>query len=222
MSDPNSWPARTLRQAFRYLNWWMLLMWRLGLGPWLSYMPKLTGRYLVLTHIGRKSGQRRRTPLNFAEIDATIYITAGFGSISDWYRNILAHPQVELWLPQSRCRAVIHELPLDHPQRLAILREVLKGSGFVAPLLGVNPYTLSDDQLATVTSDYRLIAMTPTEPVTGPDGPNDLAWIWLVCAAAATLISLPRLIPPRNVSTRTASPPESHRPAPPLPQPGTD
>ncbi|WP_129633237.1 nitroreductase family deazaflavin-dependent oxidoreductase [Candidatus Oscillochloris fontis] len=222
MSDPNSWLERTLRQAFRYLNWWMLLLWRLGLGPWLSLTPQISGRYLVLNHIGRKSGLRRRTPLNFAEIDGTIYITAGFGAISDWYRNLLANPQVELWLPHTRWRGVAHELPQDHPQRIELLREVLKGSGFVAPLMGVNPYTMSDAQLAAASTAYRLIAMTQEEPATGADGPGDLAWIWLVFAVAFTLINLPRLIPPRCGATPAASAPESCRPVPPRQRPARD
>ncbi|NTW98126.1 MAG: nitroreductase family deazaflavin-dependent oxidoreductase, partial [Oscillochloris sp.] len=102
MSAPNERVERALRQGFRLFNRYMLLLWRLGLGRWLSVTPTITGRYLVLTHTGRKSGLPRRTPLNFAEVDGTIYITAGFGAVSDWYRNILASPQVELWLPGGR------------------------------------------------------------------------------------------------------------------------
>ncbi|NNJ12783.1 nitroreductase family deazaflavin-dependent oxidoreductase [Chloroflexales bacterium ZM16-3] len=139
----------------------------------------------MLTHTGRKSGMARRTPLNYARVDATIYVTAGFGPISDWYRNILAEPQVEIWLPDGRRAARAEELPDSHPQRLALLREVLKGSGFAALLAGVNPYTLSDVRLARATATYRLIAITPGEQLRGPGGPGDLAWVWWPVAGAA-------------------------------------
>ena len=61
----------------------------------------LSGQIMVLTHTGRKSGLRRRTPVNYALVDGEVYCTAGFGQISDWYRNILANPQVEVWLPDG-------------------------------------------------------------------------------------------------------------------------
>ena len=35
-----------LRQGFKYLNRFMLLMWRLGLGKWLNMWPAGLGRYL--------------------------------------------------------------------------------------------------------------------------------------------------------------------------------
>ncbi|MEI7768676.1 MAG: nitroreductase family deazaflavin-dependent oxidoreductase [Chloroflexales bacterium] len=203
MSAPDDLAARMLRHGFRWFNQYMLLLWRLGLGPWLSLGPAITGRYMVLTHTGRKSGLPRRTPLNYAQVDGMVYITAGFGVISDWYRNIQAHQQVELWLPDGRWAAWAEELPDDHPARLALLREVLKGSGFVAPLMGVNPYTLSDAALAHATRPYRLIAIRPGGALRGPGGPGDLTWLWPLAGAAlaaAALLRLPKL--PRRRRSR--------------------
>jgi hypothetical protein len=134
----------------------------------------------------------RRTPLNYAEAGGVVYITAGFGAISDWYRNILAQPRVELWLPDRRCAARAEELPADHPLRLALLREVIRGSGFVAPLMGINPSTISDAALAEATEPYRLIALTPGERLSGPGGPGDLAWAWPLAGAAALALTLAR------------------------------
>ncbi len=182
---------RALRQGFRRFNPFMPPLWRLGLGPSLSLIPAITGRYLVLCHTGRKSGVRRRTPLNYARVGGTIYVTAGFGAVSDWYRNLLASPQVEIWLPDERYAARAAELPNDHPQRLDLLRAVLKGSGFAALLAGVNPYAIDDDALAQTTATYRLIAITPGAVLRGPGGPGDLAWVWWpVAGVAATLAAL--------------------------------
>ena len=43
-----------LRRAFWWLNRFMILMWRLGLGIWLNDA-RTSGQIMVLTHIGRKA-----------------------------------------------------------------------------------------------------------------------------------------------------------------------
>jgi deazaflavin-dependent oxidoreductase (nitroreductase family) len=174
------------RQGFRYLNHFMLLLWRLGLGPWLSLWPKVGGRFMVIAHTGRKTGQIRRTPVNYTAIDGEVYCTAGFGRNCDWYQNIKAEPQVEIWLQDGWWRGLAEEVTVNH-EFLPILRAVLFDSGFAAPLFGVNPYTLSDAQLAEIARDYRLIHFRRIAERTGADGPGDLAWIWPL----ATFILLP-------------------------------
>src|SRR3990172_5692392 len=64
-----------LRQFFKYLNRFMLLMWRLGFGSYMN-RPELSGRIMVLTHNGRKTGLRRQTPVNFAIVDGEVYCVA--------------------------------------------------------------------------------------------------------------------------------------------------
>ena len=92
---------QNLRTGFRYLNRFMLMLWRLGLGTWFQFWPEVTGQVLVITHIGRVTGLRRKTPANFAIIDGQIYCAAAFGRQSDWYLNILQNPNVEVWLPDG-------------------------------------------------------------------------------------------------------------------------
>ncbi len=57
---------------------------------------------MVIKHRGRRSGKEYLTPVNYAIVAGEIYCTAGFGSISDWYRNMLVNPRVELWLPEGK------------------------------------------------------------------------------------------------------------------------
>jgi deazaflavin-dependent oxidoreductase (nitroreductase family) len=129
----------TLRQMFKYFNRFMPLMWRLGLGSWVNLWPKGGGQILVLTTIGRKSALRRRTPINYAMVDGELYCTAGFGQTSDWYRNLKANSEVEVWLPDGWSAGVAEEV--DDPQlRLLLMRQVLIGSGFAAFAAGINPY----------------------------------------------------------------------------------
>ena len=89
------------RRGCRYLNKFMVAMYRMGLGPWLNGWPAVGGRILVIRHLGRKSGLARFTPVNFAVVDGETYCAAGFGAVSDWYRNLLEHPDAEVWLPDG-------------------------------------------------------------------------------------------------------------------------
>ncbi len=175
-----------LRQMFKQMNKFMLLMWRLGLGSWLNFWPDVGGRIMVITHTGRKTGLKRRTPVNYAIVEGELYCTAGFGPMSDWYRNLKAHSQVEVWLPEGRWAGVAEEIT-DPQGRLPLLRQVLIASGFAAPMFGIYPKTMTDAELEAVSTDYRLIHIRRTEARTGPDGPGDLAWIWPL----ATMILLP-------------------------------
>jgi deazaflavin-dependent oxidoreductase (nitroreductase family) len=171
-----------VRQSFRHVNRFMVLMFRLGLGRFLQPWPRVTGRILVLVHTGRKTGQRHRTGLNFATVDGDLFVLAGFGAISDWYRNVLVNPKVEVWLPDGWWAATAEDVS-DHPDRLALLRKVLIASGFAAYAFGITP-AISDERLRQVTEKYLLVRIRTSEPRTGPGGPNDLAWVWPVAAFA--------------------------------------
>lgn len=175
----NPTAEKLLRQLFKYANHFMLLLWRLGLGDF-GNRPE-TSQVMVLTHTGRKSGLRRRTPVNYTVIDDAIYCTAGFGSGADWYKNIIADPHVEVWLRNGWWVGVAEELPDDDPQRLHLMRQVLIASGFAAVLFaGMNPKTIDDGALAQATASYRLIRIRRSAALTGPGGPGDLAWLWPV------------------------------------------
>ena len=146
----------TLRKIFHAFNPFMILMWKLGMGKMINIWPPVIGRIMVIKHRGRKSGRKYLTPVNYAIVEGELYCTAGFGSISDWYRNILANPKVELWLPEGKRNAYAEDTS-DAPNRLSVLRQVLIASGFAAPLFGVNHKKLNDTQLNNATRIYRLV-----------------------------------------------------------------
>ena len=149
----------TLRRVFHSMNRFMVLLWRLRLGKAINIWPAGFGRIMVIKHRGRKSGKEYLTPLNYAVVEDEIYCTAGFGSISDWYRNMLVYPRVELWLPEGKRMACAQDIS-DSPRRLYLLRQVLVASGFAAPLFGINPKKLSDEQLDQISKEYRLVHFT--------------------------------------------------------------
>ncbi|CNG32324.1 deazaflavin-dependent nitroreductase family protein [Mycobacterium tuberculosis] len=69
-------------------------------------------RFLLLEHIGRKSGKRRQVVLEVIERSEDGFIVcSGFGARADWYRNVLAHPDVTIQVADRRLDATAH--PLD-------------------------------------------------------------------------------------------------------------
>lgn len=48
------------------------------------------GRWKVLNHVGRESGNAYRTPLDAVEVDDTFLFIVVYGSRSDWVRNTFA------------------------------------------------------------------------------------------------------------------------------------
>lgn len=154
----------TLRRVFHAMNPFMVFMLRIGLGWTMNIMPSVSGRIMVIEHRGRKSGKKYLTPVNYALVDGEVYCTAGFGSVSDWYKNIMANPQVVLRLPEGKRKARAEDVT-DSPRRVFLMRQVIIGSGFAGPLFGVDQRKLNDEQLDAVTKEYRLIhfIMGPAE-----------------------------------------------------------
>lgn len=176
MTIENKDTEAKLKTLFRYFNKFMLTLWRLGLGSY-GNGTDFGGYVMVVTQTGRKTGRKRRTPVNYAIIDGDIYCTSGFGRRSDWYHNILANPEVEVWLPDGWWAGTAEDVS-EAENRIELMRAVLIGSGFAAYLAGINPRTFSDEKLEAVTKPYRLIRIRRTEALTGSGGPGELAWVW--------------------------------------------
>jgi deazaflavin-dependent oxidoreductase (nitroreductase family) len=184
--------ADQLRGIFKVFNRFMMLLWRLGLGSW-GNGTEFGGSLMVIKHTGRKTGLVRHTPVNYAISDGEIYCTAGFGVISDWYRNVMTNPQVEVWLPDERWDGIVEDVT-DEENNVHYFRKVLIASGFAGPLFGANPKHLSDQDLERLLENYRLIRIRRVSPVTGPGGPGELSWVWPV----ATFILLWLLVRKRK------------------------
>lgn len=86
-------PAGIRRWAFRL----PVLLYRAGLGGWLG------SRFVLINHIGRKSGRALQTVVEVvARTGDAVTVAAGFGPGSDWYRNLLAHPDTTVQLGTHR------------------------------------------------------------------------------------------------------------------------
>lgn len=99
-------PSGPLRALYRLPI--HLYRWNLG---WL-----LGGRFLMLSHIGRKSGLVRRVVVEVVDRDAaqgTYTVCSGFGPESDWYRNLLAEPKAVIQVGNKHMKVTAHVLDAE-------------------------------------------------------------------------------------------------------------
>ena len=129
----------------------------LGLGP-------LIGRIvLLLTTVGRKSGQPRVTPLVYDERDGIILVASARGDRADWLRNIQANPKVKVRIG-SREFASQATLVTD-PEQIAdyLERQFQRNPKMFGAILrseGLPPSPSRDDLLALATK-RPMVALTP-------------------------------------------------------------
>lgn len=93
-------------------------------------------RFVCLTHVGRTSGRRYRTVLEVVGLDRAsgeVMVIAGLGRRTDWYRNIAAHPPVEVAIGRRRFRPEHRELGED--EAVAVMTEYARRHPLIAPLL---------------------------------------------------------------------------------------
>jgi deazaflavin-dependent oxidoreductase (nitroreductase family) len=139
----------------------------------------LGGWLLLLRVRGRNSGLMRDTPLSYLVADGAVWVMAGFGSRTDWFRNLLADPQVEILLPGRTiaCRAQ----PVDDPQiRARIIPRLVRVTGAPGYLTGIDPFRSTDNELLAATAWVPLIRLAADDQpvIAGPDDPGGLGWVW--------------------------------------------
>jgi deazaflavin-dependent oxidoreductase (nitroreductase family) len=185
-------------RAFKALNrYFMIPMHRAGLGAWLG--SPIGGCMLLLRVRGRKSGIVRETPLNYLVADGSVWIVAGFGPQTEWYRNLLVDPTVEVVLPTRRLTGTAVEVR-SPVVRARILPALLRATGLPSFLAGVNPWTATVAQVTDALDFVPLIRIDPADGWLdpGPDDPGGRAWIWrqaLVLVASLVVVrTLRRLL----------------------------
>jgi deazaflavin-dependent oxidoreductase (nitroreductase family) len=104
------------------------LLWRLMRFLNQRVMPKTkpeeraSGLVLLLITTGRKSGLLRETRLQYEEEEGTIYVAAARGQDADWFRNICAHPRVQVQIKGKRQCGLAE--PITDPGRIADFLEL--------------------------------------------------------------------------------------------------
>ena len=83
----------------------------------------LLGRLiLLLTTTGRKTGLPRITPLQYEYDDGCFLVGSSRGTQADWFRNVLATPQVGVQVGARHFQG--HAQPVTDPRRIADLLEL--------------------------------------------------------------------------------------------------
>jgi deazaflavin-dependent oxidoreductase (nitroreductase family) len=164
--------------VFLKVNRWSTVpLLRAGLGPWLG--TPIGGYMLLLRARGRTSGVVRATPLSYFVAEGAAWVCAGFGPTTQWYRNILVDPAVEVVLP-GRTIACIAEDVRDPQVRERIMPALVRAVGLPGALGGVDPRRATDEQILEAFGWVPLIRLRPLEGplAAGPDDPGGTAWIW--------------------------------------------
>lgn len=120
----------------------------------------------MLTHIGRKSGVKRRTVLEVVRTDdarGMFLVCSGWGEGSQWFRNILAEPLV--WVTAgsrtSPCRARrLTPEEAGHEIRDYAARYPRTIRGFSRFLLGTK-FSGSDENFAALSNALPVVELSP-------------------------------------------------------------
>ena len=176
---------KTFRRIFRYLNkYFMVPAFKLGLGPFMGN--PITGYIMVLKTIGRKSGLMRYAPVNYAIYNGNIYCLSGFGKVAHWYKNLIANPQIEMIMPSGIFSGNAVAVT-DVDEKLSMMRQIMKNSGFASFMAGINAFTISDEDLREKGAEMIVIRITPNGIFAGTVDPGGWLWAWLTIAAIIIL-----------------------------------
>ena len=170
--------SRRAHQVFLKVNRWSAVpLLRAGLGPWIG--TPIGGYLLLLRARGRTSGFVRETPLSYLVAEGAAWVCAGFGPATQWYRNILVDPGVEVVLP-GRTIACVAEDVRDPAVRRRMIPALVHAVGLPGALGGVDPRHATDEQILQAYGWVPLIRLRPIGgPIAaGPDDPGGTAWIW--------------------------------------------
>lgn len=130
------------------------VLYRLGIGR------LLVPRALLLTTRGRRSGKPRVTPLVYEPEGDTFYVLSVGGTRADWYRNLLAHPEVTVQIGRRRLGALATPVPDPHEKarilRLWVQRSAWGAERFYGILRGA-----SDEELLAVAPQRTIVALRP-------------------------------------------------------------
>ncbi|MDQ2895209.1 MAG: nitroreductase family deazaflavin-dependent oxidoreductase [Actinomycetota bacterium] len=93
-------------------------------------------RFLRLTHLGRRSGQRYQTMLEVIGEDPKtreVFVIAGLGSQAQWYRNLLAHDAIEVAISHERFTPTHRQL--NTTEAAAVLARYEHRNRLIAPII---------------------------------------------------------------------------------------
>lgn len=142
----------------RFLFRLPIYLYKIGMG-WI-----LGGRFLLLNHIGRKSGEVRQAVLEVVAHDkeSNRYVVAvGFGPQSQWYKNLMAHPDVSIQVGGKKLEVTAAQLPPEEAGEIMV--DFARRYPFEAKFAGVLGYAVdgSEEDFREMGEMMILIEFTP-------------------------------------------------------------
>lgn len=140
---------------FRVIVRYPVLLYRLGLHRLVS------GKVLLLTTIGRRTGKPRVAPLDYEEEEGTFYLIPNQGTRATWYRNLVAHPEVTIQVGGRRMEAIATPVT-DVRQKAHVLRLFVRRrwAWGVKKYYGIPPGA-SDEDLLELAPERAVVAVSP-------------------------------------------------------------
>jgi deazaflavin-dependent oxidoreductase (nitroreductase family) len=126
-------------------------------------------RFLLLGHLGRRSGRRHQTILEvmqYREAGPELVVMSGFGRSADWLRNLAADPRPEVTVGRRHFVAAYRVLDAD--EATAVLSDYERRNRRVAALIRLVlsrllgwRYRSSDPDRRRLVAQLPLIAFRP-------------------------------------------------------------
>lgn len=145
-------------QRMKHIQKLHRVLYAMGLGS-------IIGRIiLLLTTVGRKTGLKRVTPLQYEEIEGKYYLGSARGLQADWVRNIQSNPQVDVHVKSLRFHGQAEVV--TEPARVADFIEIrLKRHPFMIGMIMQKAHRLSKrpnrEQLEKLAEKEALVIITP-------------------------------------------------------------
>jgi deazaflavin-dependent oxidoreductase (nitroreductase family) len=160
---------------------------RLGLAPLIGHI------LMLITHTGRKSGQPRRTMVEFHKLDGRKYVAAAYGPRAQWVKNIQADPYVTIQTADGIERMKVTRVTDDEELMAVCQRFMQRDPPLTAWYLKSNDIRPGDmDDLLAKKERVYWLRFDPTEAATPPPLPTDLVWVWPVALVGLVALWLLR------------------------------
>ena len=129
--------------------------------------------------------------LSFVSLDGREYVCSGWGAKTDWYKNILANPQVTVQVGQKIYSAKARRIQ-EIDEYTQIAQEMFATGGDTHFASWLESFGIEHNLQDMIAKKERLylVAFDENKETSPPPMPVDLKWVWGVIVAILFIIWL--------------------------------
>lgn len=147
---------------------------------------------MVLTTIGRKSGQPRHVIVGAMFIDDRLYVVNPFGDRAHWYRNLVVDPIVTLQRRGTTWTARATRV-VEHDEAVALYEQNTGATGYMLRLyLRAKGIAETAEDFANNIDRFCFVRFDEVDEPGPPPMKADLVWVWPVAGAMGGIAWLAR------------------------------